>query len=137
MSRRAAEMHTRAQPPRAKFFKASQKANYMSQMLLKILHTVHALHALQRVWKSRNAVGATSNSCLSMLKSVPLQVSRCFLSCLKFSDESSVSKDEDPVLCFDLVGSPTLSNIHNRACSIPLVSFHVVNSHTRSNSNPL
>ena len=92
-------MHTRAQPPRAKFFKAS----YMSQMLLKILHMVHALHALQRVWTSINVVVAKSNSCLLMLKSVPSLSSRRFLSCLEFSDESSIPEYEDPILCFDLV----------------------------------
>ena len=132
MSRRAAETHTRAQPHRAKFFKAS----YMSQMLLKILHMVHALHALQRVWSSRNVVGAKSNSCFSMHKSVPLLSSRRFLSCLKFTDESSIPEYEDPVLCFDLVGSPTLSNIDYCAYGVPLISSHIVNSHSCSNSNP-
>ena len=105
-------------------------------MLLKILHMVHALHALQRVWSSRNVVGAKSNSCFSMHKSVPLLSSRRFLSCLKFTDESSIPEYEDPVLCFDLVGSPTLSNIDYCAYGVPLISSHIVNSHSCSNSNP-
>ena len=41
MCRPAAEKHTRTQPHRAKFFKAS----YLSQLLLKILHMVHALQS--------------------------------------------------------------------------------------------
>ena len=68
--------------------------------------------------------------------SVPWESSRKFVSCLKFTDESSIPEDEDSVLCLDLVGSSTLSNIDDCSYGIPLVSSHIVNSHSCSNSNP-